>query len=280
MGAKLTECAAEHELSRRTRRRHPGLLSDSLEYLDVDSARRLPLGDMADNDPPKQIPDPPVEPTSPLPVSPPEDTAELSVAVEETMPPDDPPPVEFPVVLRGYDRDAVDAYVARVSAVIEDLQASRLPQAAVRRALDRVGEETAGILRQAEETAEQMTTRSRAQADDRLQRAESEARELRAAAEKHVRALDNDTERIWQERQRLIDDTRTLADTLLSVADEAEERFPPEPTPGPAKPAHDQELKKPTPPELPPEPGEARERLGPGPTGPTPGSASSEAGDP
>ncbi len=224
---------------------------------------------MADNDPPEQAPVPP-DPAAPLHVTTPEDTRELAVAAGEARPVDDSPAVEFPVVLRGYDRDAVDAYVARVSALLEELQSSRSPQAAVRRALDRVGEETAGILRQAEVTAEQMTARSRAQADDRLQRAESEARELRVAAEKHVRALDNDTERIWQERQRLIDDTRKLADTLLAVADDAEERFPPEPTPTPTEPGSDEQLTKPSAPENPPEPGKARDLLGPGHTSPTP----------
>jgi cell division septum initiation protein DivIVA len=169
--------------------------------------------------------------------------------------------------LRGYDREAVDAHVERLSAVIEELQASRSPQAAVRRALDRVGEETAGILRQAEETAEQMTARSRAKADDRLQRAEAEARELRAAAEKHVRALDNDTERIWQERQRLIDDTRRLADTLLEVADSAEERFPPEPSASPTIPTLDEPLEEPSAPETPPEPRDAAGPLRPGSSG-------------
>jgi len=226
---------------------------------------------MAENDPSKDTPAP-TDPTAALPVSAPDDTAELSLAAGEARPVDDPPVVEFPVVRRGYDRDAVDAYVARVSAVIEELQASRSPQAAVRRALDRVGEETAGILRQAEGTAEQMRARSQAKADDRLLRAESEARELRAAAEKHVGALDNDTERIWQERQRLIDDTRKLADTLLAVADSAQERFPPEPTPKPAKPAGDEQPTEPNTAETLPGPGEASDRPDPGPAGSGPGS--------
>jgi len=222
---------------------------------------------MPDNDPPKETPAS-TDFTAPLPATRPEDTDELSIAAGEAPYADDPQAAEFPVVLRGYDRDAVDAYVARVSAVIEDLQASRSPQAAVRRALDRVGEETGSILRQAEVTAEQMTARSRAKADERLQHAESEARELRAAAEKHVRALDNDTDKIWQERQRLIDDTRKLADTLLAVADDAEERFPPEPGPQPAEPAGDEQLKRTVVAEIPPKSEEASDPPDPEPTSP------------
>ncbi|MGH2833379.1 MAG: hypothetical protein ACRDK2_11455, partial [Solirubrobacteraceae bacterium] len=48
---------------------------------------------------------------------------------------------DFPIALRGYDRDAVDAYIKRTSRLIAELYAARSPEAAVRRALDRVGEE-------------------------------------------------------------------------------------------------------------------------------------------
>jgi len=77
---------------------------------------------MADNDPPKQT-TAPTDLTAPLPVSVPADTDELDLAGREAMPADDPRAAEFPVLLRGYDRDAVDAYVARVSAGIEELAA-------------------------------------------------------------------------------------------------------------------------------------------------------------
>ena len=49
----------------------------------------------------------------------------------------------FPVVLRGYDRAAVDAYVLRITELVAELQAVRSPKAAVKKALDRVGRETA-----------------------------------------------------------------------------------------------------------------------------------------
>jgi len=55
----------------------------------------------------------------------------------------------FPPSFRGYDRRAVDAYVLRVTEIVAELHASRSPRAAVKRALDRVGRETAGILQNA-----------------------------------------------------------------------------------------------------------------------------------
>src|SRR3954452_23185983 len=121
---------------------------------------------------------------------------------------------DFPMALRGYDRDAVDAYVHHVSRVIAGLQAVRSPQAAIKHALDQVSEETRGILERAHETADEITARSRAQADDRLQWAEREAREAIAGATQRVHELESDAERIWQERQALIDDVRRVAEEL------------------------------------------------------------------
>jgi DivIVA domain-containing protein len=135
---------------------------------------------------------------------------------------------DFPVALRGYDREAVDAYVDHVNRVIADLQASRSPQAAIRNALDQVGEETSGILERAHETADGITARSRAQAEERIQGAETEARELVRSAETRVRMLDTDADEIWQERKRLIDDVQRIADDLEELAEAAARRFPPE----------------------------------------------------
>jgi DivIVA domain-containing protein len=90
--------------------------------------------------------------------------------------------VDFPVVLRGYDRVAVDAYVRKTTHLVAELQATRSPEAAVRRALERVGEEVAGILQRAHDTAEQITANSRREAEDRLEAARSGAAQVTAAA--------------------------------------------------------------------------------------------------
>ena len=149
--------------------------------------------------------------------------------------PDDPVAMvhaDFPSALRGYDRPAVDAYVQQVSELVAELQATRSPEAAVRRALERVGEQISGILQRAHETAEQITAQSRGEAEDRLEQARGEAAEMAEAAQQRVRDLDADTDRIWIERGRIIDDARDLARQLLSVADTAADAFPePEPEP-------------------------------------------------
>jgi DivIVA domain-containing protein len=137
--------------------------------------------------------------------------------------------VDFPLVLRGYDRDAVDAYVEDVNRVIAELETRQSPQSAIRHALDQVSEETRGILERAHETSDEITARSRAQADDRLQWAEREARDAIAAATERVHDLEADAERVWQERQALIDDVKKIAEELTAVADDAGVRFPVEP---------------------------------------------------
>jgi DivIVA domain-containing protein len=147
--------------------------------------------------------------------------------------PDDPAPavadVEFPTALRGYDRVAVDAYVQRTSQLVAELQATRSPDAAIRRALERVGEEVSGILQRAHDTAAQITTQSRSEAEDRLEAARVEAAQIVGTAEERVRDLDAETDRIWSERHRIVEDTRELAHELLTLTDSATDRFPAEP---------------------------------------------------
>jgi cell division septum initiation protein DivIVA len=133
---------------------------------------------------------------------------------------------DFPVALRGYDRLAVDEYVRNTSQLVAELQSTRSPDAAIRRALERLGEQISGILQRAHDTAEQITTQSRADAEDRLEAARQESLEITASAEQRVRDLDADTDRIWAERLRIVDDTKELARQLLALAETAAERFP------------------------------------------------------
>jgi len=144
--------------------------------------------------------------------------------------PDNPVPevaaVEFPIALRGYDRLAVDAYVKRTSQLVAELQSTRSPEAAVRRALERVGEEVSGILQRAHETAEQITAQSRIDAEDRLEAARQEAVQMTAGTHRRLKELDAETDRIWGERHRIVEDARELASQLLALADSATQRFP------------------------------------------------------
>ena len=145
---------------------------------------------------------------------------------------------DFPAALRGYDRDAVDKYVAEVAQLVAELEATQTREGVVQRALDEVGEQTSGILQHAHDTAEEIAARSRSQAEGRLQHAEEEAeqtrqdadgyaQQTRQEADSYSEQVVDDTRRLWDERQRLIEDMRQLADEMLGVADDALDRLEP-----------------------------------------------------
>jgi DivIVA domain-containing protein len=127
----------------------------------------------------------------------------------------------FPIVMRGYDRAAVDAFVQEAVELVGQLESRQSHETVIQRALEEVGEETASILQRAHETADEIAARSRAQAEGRLQRAEREAELLRQEADAYSEKIVVDTRLLWEERQRLIEDIRALADDVLSTAENA-----------------------------------------------------------
>jgi len=131
----------------------------------------------------------------------------------------------FPIVMRGYDRAAVDAFVQEVLELVAELESRQSDESVVQRKLEEVGEETAGILQRAHETADEIAARSRSQADGRLQRAEREADLVRQQADAYAEQIVTDTRLLWEDRQRLIEDLRQFADDTLTTADDALERL-------------------------------------------------------
>jgi DivIVA domain-containing protein len=131
----------------------------------------------------------------------------------------------FPLAVRGYDRRAVDEFLEELRNLVAELEAHQTREGVVQKALDELGEETAGILQRAHETADEIAARSRAQADGRLQRAEREAEIVKRDADEYAEQVVVDTRLLWDERQRLIEDIRHLADVVLGTADDAMERL-------------------------------------------------------
>ena len=152
------------------------------------------------------------------------DTAEFRAARFTRSAADEIANRSFPVVMRGYDRAAVDAFVQEVLGIIQDLEGRQSQEAVVQRALAEVGEETTSILQRAHETADEIAARSRAQAEGRIQRAEREADLVRRQADAYSEQIVVDTRRLWEERQQLIEDIRQLADDVLNTAEDAAER--------------------------------------------------------
>ena len=110
----------------------------------------------------------------------------------------------FPAAVRGYDRRSVDGYVQRINRVIAELQVGGSPAAAVRHALDRVGEQTSGILHRARETAEEITKTAREEAEEMTARAKAEAREITTATQ--------------QEASEAIRDGKAQAEEIIAAA--------------------------------------------------------------
>src|SRR5918992_3379066 len=133
--------------------------------------------------------------------------------------------VSFPTAVRGYDRRAVDEFLEELRGLVAALEARQTREGVVQKALDELGEETASILQRAHETADEIAARSRAQADGRLQRAEREAEIVKRDADEYAEQVVVDTRLLWDERQRLIEDIRHLADEVLATADDAMERL-------------------------------------------------------
>ncbi len=135
--------------------------------------------------------------------------------------------------MRGYDRAAVDDWREELAELVLRLEDQAPRDAAVKRALDEVGKETSAILQRAHEAADEIASRSRSQAEGRLQRAEREAEITVSEAEARVVELNEDYKRIWEERARLLDEMRQLADDVLGVADDASDRLDPPREPDP-----------------------------------------------
>jgi len=132
---------------------------------------------------------------------------------------------EFPVVMRGYDRVAVDAFLAELADRIDALESRQTRDAVVRRALEDVGEQTAAILMQAHESSDDITARSRSQAEDRLERVREEAAAITREAEDHAAQVERETLALREDRENLIEDLRRLATEALTITEEAAERL-------------------------------------------------------
>jgi DivIVA domain-containing protein len=135
--------------------------------------------------------------------------------------------VSFPWAVRGYDRSAVDVYVEEVNAAIAELEVRSSPRAAVRHALEQVGEQTSGILQRARETAEEITVTARREADEITERAKAEAGEMVVHASTEVDRAASEaatvTARARAEAEGILAEARAEAEKLLArTRDEAD----------------------------------------------------------
>jgi cell division septum initiation protein DivIVA len=135
----------------------------------------------------------------------------------------------FPLARLGYDRSTVDDHVAELERELADLHSRAPEQGAVTAEIERIGEQTSAILTVAHDKAQEMTRQAQEQADRCLADAASNAVMITEDAKRRLRDLDTDTDAVWRERARLLEDVRSVANSLISLADAATARFPAEP---------------------------------------------------
>jgi DivIVA domain-containing protein len=151
-------------------------------------------------------------------------------AIELRRVPEEIRDVSFPVSVRGYDRRAVDAYVTRVDRLIAELDVTRSPEAAVRHALEQVGEQTSGLLQRAGETAEEITVGARQEAEESTARAKAEAEEIVAKAKTEAgEILDRSTAEAEttaaQSRKEAAERLQRSQEEVTALREEAEARM-------------------------------------------------------
>jgi hypothetical protein len=137
-------------------------------------------------------------------------------------------PPRFPIARQGYDRQAVDQYVAELELELAQLRAVERADSSVAAEIERIGEQTSAILLVAHDKAQETMRQAQEQADRCVADAATNAVSITEEATRRLRQLDGETDSVWRERARLIDDVRHVSGALAMLAEEAGDRFPAE----------------------------------------------------
>jgi cell division septum initiation protein DivIVA len=132
----------------------------------------------------------------------------------------------FPLAPFGYNRTAVDEHLAKLERELNALRAKQAPMASITDELERIGEQTASILVVAHDQAHETTRLAEEQAERCVADAASNAVQITAEAKAKLRDLDAETDAVWRERERLLEDVRVVSAALANLANQASERFP------------------------------------------------------
>jgi DivIVA protein len=162
----------------------------------------------------------------PLDVSAPADEPEMGQGAEPPAPSDGDDSARFPLAPFGYNRTAVDEHVARLERELDELRTKHEPMGSITDELERIGEQTASILVVAHDQANETTRLAQEQAERCVADAADNAVQITADAKAKLRDLDAETDAVWRERERLLEDVRVVSAALANLANQASERFP------------------------------------------------------
>jgi hypothetical protein len=139
----------------------------------------------------------------------------------------------FPLVRFGYSQadverrlDELEREVADRERELDELRDQVKPPMSITEEIERIGEQTASILVVAHDQAHETTRRAQEQADRCIADAAANAVAMTADAKERLRELDDETDSVWRERERLLEDTRAVSERLGTLVDEALARFP------------------------------------------------------
>jgi DNA repair exonuclease SbcCD ATPase subunit len=132
----------------------------------------------------------------------------------------------FPTAALGYSRQAVDRHVAELEAEVGRLRDRVGEPVSITEEIERLGEQTASILVVAHDKAHETARRAEQHAAQAVTDAARDAERITGEAERRLRELDEETDAVWRERERLLEDVRVVSRTLAALADDACERFP------------------------------------------------------
>jgi cell division septum initiation protein DivIVA len=149
--------------------------------------------------------------------------SELDPAVAEP----DVPSSRFPLSPLGYSRAAVDEHLARLEQELERLRDDPpAPAMSISEELEMIGQQTASILVVAHDRAHETTRQAQERAERVIAEATASAAAVTEEAEQRLREIDSETDAVWRERERLLDDVRVISKALTELADQASDRFP------------------------------------------------------
>jgi hypothetical protein len=160
-------------------------------------------------------------------------TVEFGFEADLDAPP--PPPPQFPLAPRGYDRVAVDEYIAELQ---RELAEADRELAEVRDRVDtpdevqaelkRIGEQTSAVLIAAYEQRDEILRAAREEAERSVAEAAAKASSLVADGEARRRELEAANAGAYRERDRLLEEIRTVSAGLAALADSVERRGAPQ----------------------------------------------------
>ncbi|HTX30730.1 MAG TPA: DivIVA domain-containing protein [Solirubrobacteraceae bacterium] len=139
----------------------------------------------------------------------------------------------FPWSLRGYRRSAVDQHIAELERELGqmdheliELRAAATLREEVANEMRRIGEETAGVLVEAENRRETIERAARDEAQRRVADAASKAAAITSECEARVRQLELQRESAREERDRLLENALAVATAIAQVVHAAQDEIP------------------------------------------------------